>query len=155
MKAGWMTMPLAFVATFAFLFAVGTSSAGLDVDTDGDGYQDNIDNCVAIANSQKDTDGDGYGNLCDGDYDQTGTVGGPDFGIFAATFGTTEGDPGYNRHVDCNDDNIIGGPDFGCFAAQFTNGLAMLGGGPGPTGRACAAPPDSAMVECPAADILP
>ena len=117
MKAGWMTMPLAFVATFAFLFVVGTSGAGLGADTDGDGVQDSIDNCSAALNpSQVDSDLDGFGNACDGDFNNDGGVGGPDFGIFSAAFGTFAGDPGYSVVVDCNADGGIGGPDFGCFA---------------------------------------
>lgn len=147
MKAGWMTMPLAFVATFAFLFAVGTSGAGTDADSDGDGRQDNIDNCLSVPNpSQVDTDDDGYGNACDGDFNQDGKVGGPDFATFATAFAASdEGVPGYNHAVDCNGDGKVGGPDFACFASQFTNGLAAPGGGPGPSGRACVSPPGSAQ----------
>jgi hypothetical protein len=132
MKAGWMTMPLAFVATFAFLFVVGTSGAGLDADSDSDGHQDSLDNCVAKANSsQTDSDSDGAGNACDGDFTQDGVVGGPDFGAFALAFlSTEEGGGAWNADVDCNDDGIVGGPDFGCFALQFGAGL-------GPSGRAC------------------
>ncbi len=133
MKAGWMTMPLAFVATFAFLFVVGTSGAGLDADSDSDGHQDSLDNCVSAPNSaQTDSDSDGAGNACDGDYSQDGVVGAPDFGIFASAFLATEvGGGAWNPNVDCNDDGIIGGPDFGCFASQFAVGS------PGPSGRAC------------------
>mgnify|MGYP003572524396 CR=1 FL=1 len=147
MKAGWMTMPLAFVATFAFLFAVGTSGAGVDADTDGDGVQDNIDNCLTEGNAdQRDTDLDGYGNACDGDFNQDGIVGGPDFTIFSLAFLTSEGAPGYVEDADCNGDGIIGGPDFTCFAIQFTNGLnGGTSGGPGPSGRSCVSPPGSSQ----------
>ena len=159
MKAGWMTMPLAFVATFAFLFIVGTSGAGLDVDSDGDGVQDNIDNCLDDANaSQVDTDDDGYGNACDADFTNgtngpgDGVVGGPDFTAFAAAFGSNEGDANYSFDVDCNDDGTIGGPDFTCFVAGFKAGL------PGPTGRSCVAlivgPPDNLVTPCPAPDLI-
>lgn len=131
MKAGWMTMPLAFVATFAFLFVVGTSGAGPDSDTDGDGVQDNIDNCSGKANAaQTDTDDDGYGNACDPDYTNDGVVGAPDFAVLLGTFGKAEGAVGYNAAVDCNDDGVVGAPDFACM-------LSVFGGGPGPEGRGC------------------
>ncbi len=49
--------------------AVDTSSSidgAPDVDTDGDGHFDNVDNCIAIANAdQHDEDSDGLGDLCD------------------------------------------------------------------------------------------
>ena len=144
MKAGWMMMPLAFVATFAFLFVVGTSGAGTDADSDGDGFQNNVDNCSEASNaSQTDTDNDGYGNACDGDFSQDGIVGGPDFATFATAFlAGTEGATGYNRDVDCNDDGIVGGPDFACFASQFLNARTnATTGGPGPSGRACVEAP--------------
>ena len=133
MKAGWMTMPLAFVVTFAFLFVVGTSGAGLDGNSDTDTHQNNVDNCSTEPNEgQEDTDQDGHGNACDGDFTQDGIVGGPDFAAFAGAFLATENGPGWNADVDCNGDGIIGGPDFACFAGQFGQGF------PGPSGRACA-----------------
>ena len=149
MKAGWMTMPLAFVATLAFLFAVGTSGAGVDVDTDGDGVQQNIDNCPGESNSdQTDTDRDGHGNACDGDFDQNGLVGLSDFGALSATFGLDVGDPAYNENVNCDGTTIIGLADFGCFSKQFNNGLGGGGvGGPGP-GHPCAAPAGTVPQGC-------
>lgn len=49
------------------------------VDTDGDGINDNNDNCPAIANpDQIDTDGDGIGDACDNDDDDDGVADGPD-----------------------------------------------------------------------------
>lgn len=42
--------------------AVGTTNA----DTDGDGVNDSIDNCINVANpNQEDEDGDGIGDVCD------------------------------------------------------------------------------------------
>ena len=49
------------------------------VDNDGDGINDNDDNCPAIANpDQIDTDGDGMGDACDSDDDDDGVADGPD-----------------------------------------------------------------------------
>jgi hypothetical protein len=144
MKAGWMTMTLAFVATFAFLFVVGTSGAGPDADTDGDGVQDNQDNCVNDVNAnQKDSDADGYGNVCDQDYNNDGGVGGLDFGRLVAAFGSTQGDANYDDAVDCNGDEGVGGLDFGCLVASFGSSIA------GESGRACAG-----SIPCPAGPTL-
>jgi hypothetical protein len=44
-------------------------------DSDGDGTDDDEDNCRIVPNAdQRDTDGDGYGNLCDPDFDNDGRV---------------------------------------------------------------------------------
>jgi len=145
MKAGWMTLPLAFVAALAFLFVVGTSGAGSDGDSDGDGVQDNMDNCSAVSNStQLDSDRDGYGNHCDADLTNDGIVGGPDYSELLLTFGKSSGDSGYNGAADCNGDEVIGGPDYSCLLVAF-------GSAPGPSGRACA---NSAGDLCPAANPL-
>ena len=150
MKAGWMTMPLAFVAALAFLFVVGTSGAGSDGDSDGDGVQDNMDNCVAVSNAaQYDTDLDGYGNHCDMDDNNDGAVGAPDFAALLLTFGKTIGDVGYNGNMDCNHDEVIGAPDYSCLLLSF-------GASPGPSGRSCANAPGTTPTSnalCPDPDL--
>jgi hypothetical protein len=94
-------------------------------DGDGDGVEDSIDNCSEATNAgQDDTDCDGYGNLCDADYDQTGTVGFPDFGQFVTAFGSTDMEKCHNEPIPgC----IVGFPDFGSFVVLF-------GSAPGPSG---------------------
>jgi hypothetical protein len=34
-------------------------------DSDGDGFEDGVDNCPSVPNDQTDTDGDGFGDVCD------------------------------------------------------------------------------------------
>ncbi len=44
-------------------------------DSDGDGKDDNADNCTLVVNVlQRDTDGDGMGNRCDADFDQNNQI---------------------------------------------------------------------------------
>ena len=63
---------------------------------DGDRFADGSDNCSAASNaSQLDTNLDGFGNACDADYDNTGTVASPDFGILSIAYGSLPGDPNY------------------------------------------------------------
>jgi hypothetical protein len=50
--------------------------AYLDIDSDGDGIADAIDNCPSDYNpAQTDTDGDGLGDVCDDDDDNDGFTG--------------------------------------------------------------------------------
>lgn len=72
------------------ILSAGSAFAGID----GDGLADQVDNCIAEPNGpsiadaggnvQLDTDADGFGNACDGDFNQDGFVGGPDFTLFLA-----------------------------------------------------------------------
>jgi hypothetical protein len=62
-------------------------------DTDGDGVADIADNCKLVANPlQEDTDADGYGNICDGDFNNDGSVNFADLALFRQRFGTANAD---------------------------------------------------------------
>ncbi|WP_051605661.1 BspA family leucine-rich repeat surface protein [Polaribacter sp. Hel_I_88] len=51
------------------------SCSATPVDTDGDGINDDVDNCIETANTdQLDTDGDGQGDVCDEDDDNDGVL---------------------------------------------------------------------------------
>ena len=114
------------VATLASLLWGMPALAGPALDSDLDGLFDYEDNCINVANpAQDDTDGDGCGNLCDADYDQSGTVGFPDFGGFTSVFNTT-GNEG-KCHVAPIPGCTVGFPDFGFFTSNFN-------APPGPSG---------------------
>ena len=115
-----------FAATLAFLLWGTPAFAGTAPAYDRDGVGDQIDNCsIDINTGQDDTDGDDCGNLCDCDYDQSGTCDFNDFLEFAGAFGTT-GD-----EEKCHEEPIpgctVGFNDFLFFAGGF-------GGAPGPSG---------------------
>lgn len=91
------------------------------VDTDGDGYDDNSDNCTLVANpDQRDTDEDGFGNRCDGDFDNDLQINAVDLGVLRANFFSAFPD------TDLDGDGITNTVDLGIFKAAFF-------GVPGPT----------------------
>ena len=56
------------------------------------------------------------------DFDGDGTVGFSDFVQFAAQFGLSQGDTGYDARFDLDDDGAVGFSDFLIFAASFGQG---------------------------------
>jgi hypothetical protein len=81
-----------------------------DLDTDGDGVPQSLDNCTAVANTdQRDTDTpkDGYGNLCDGDLNNDGSTNTLDLQLYKGMHRTQAGNPNYNPDADFNGDGFI------------------------------------------------
>jgi hypothetical protein len=125
-------LALACALLMAFGLSMG-SFAGSLADTDGDGVPDVHDNCTTTDNgplqgacdSQQDADNDGYGNACDADFDQTGTVGGPD--LIAVLNNQNTQNLLYD--IDCT--GTVGGPD-------LIATLNLQNSAPGPSGLACA-----------------
>ena len=86
------------------------------LDSDGDGVDDDLDNCKLIPNgpdapdagghSQRDTDGDGYGNRCDPDLNNDGIVAIADFLILRGRLNSQDQD------ADLNGDGFVTIADF-------------------------------------------
>lgn len=83
---------------FALISAVAAPSfAQQTVDTDLDGVDDRIDNCLTKANpTQIDSDADGFGNVCDADLNNDGIVNATDIAIFNKRLLTTDPDADLN-----------------------------------------------------------
>ena len=95
------------------------------VDSDGDGVEDGLDNCLERANpTQDDTDQDGCGNLCDADYCNVGFVGHCALGEFASAFGSMDEE---KVHGDPVSGETVGYRDWGFWVKNF-------GSVPGPSG---------------------
>jgi hypothetical protein len=90
-----------------------------DIDSDGDGIRDYIDNCPYDYNpNQTDSDGDGVGNVCDQDcphLDGLNPVGFIDFSILASDWQLSEP----NLHGDLNIDGIVDVNDLGIFTIYW------------------------------------
>ena len=112
------------VASFCLFLAM--PAAAIDLDTDGDGVDDSIDNCILVANAdQRDTNGDGFGNVCDPDLDNNVIVNFGDVGAWVPFFNTVAGDV----DQDFNGDGFANFLDYALFP-QFFNQP------PGPSGNA-------------------
>lgn len=113
-------------------------------DTDGDGIENLLDNCVNVANpNQVDVDGDGFGVACDGDFNQDGLVSPGEFGIWFTCFsiGSVAAAAGLGPIEDptCEESNMNGdmnglitGADFSLWLARFNAGRPGVSGLPVP-----------------------
>ncbi len=103
----------------AFLAVIETD------DTDGDGVQDDADNCTRAPNQdQRDSNGDGYGNACDPDLDGNGVVNFIDLGVMKSVFFGSDDD------ADLNGDGVVNFLDLGIMKSYFFEA-------PGPKCDAC------------------
>ena len=97
--------------------------SGAGQDSDGDGFDDEVDNCTQVVNpDQRDTDADGYGNLCDADLDNDGTVNFTDLGEMKSVFFTAD------ANADLDGSGFVNFADLGIMKASFFEA-------PGPSGR--------------------
>ena len=96
----------------------------IGTDGDGDGLDNDIDNCATIVNpDQRDTDGDGFGNACDTDLNNDGVTNVIDLGLLRQVFFTSDPD------ADFDGDGVVNVVDLGIMRQRFF-------APPGPSGLA-------------------
>jgi len=131
MKISLMALVAGFCLVVGLPLAATAGPTAGGADTDGDGVGSVFDNCTAVSNAnQKDGDHDGCGDSCDGDLNQSGFSGVPDFGILKGSFNKGPGQElvGYNPIADMNcSGGLVGVPDVGAFIPLFNKV-------PGPSG---------------------
>ncbi len=97
------------------------------VDTDGDGVVDALDNCRTLSNAnQVDSNNDGFGNRCDADLSNNNSVNAQDTGLYRQQLGQPSVAPTYNA-ADLNTNGSVNAQDTGIFRQ-------LLGSPPGPSG---------------------
>lgn len=111
----------------------GLARCGGGTDIDGDLVCDAADNCVLLANQgQVDVDGEGYGNVCDGDFDNTGYITIGDFITFQTCFPRTVGAAGGPaadpecRDSDMDHSGVITIGEFSLFRRSAVYGIPGL-----------------------------
>jgi hypothetical protein len=110
------------------------SFAGLAPDADSDGIPDVLDKCVNDSRNASltcDRDQDGYGNVCDGDFNESGTTTAADYGMFFVPALASSVDTGNGTDMNCS--GTVTAADYGMF---FVPQLAA--GKPGLSGLTCA-----------------
>ena len=113
---------------FSWTLIPGNATSGqilrftVNVDTDGDGVFDSMDNCTEVSNpAQRDSNGDGYGNFCDADVDNDGAINFSDLNILKTGFFGTDAD------LDFDGDGAVNFADLQIMKDSFF-------GSPGPSG---------------------
>ncbi|MCH2337357.1 MAG: hypothetical protein MK316_08860 [Pseudomonadales bacterium] len=89
---------------------IDAGAQNITTDTDGDGLEDDSDNCASVANAEQlDTDSDGLGNACDDDDDGDGVADTTDaFSLDSEETTDTDGDgTGNNEDTDDDGDTIL------------------------------------------------
>jgi hypothetical protein len=88
-----------------------------DIDNDLVPHYEDTCNLIPNAGTELcDTDGDGIGNMCDGDFNQSGISDATDFDIFTADFGTGI-DSGVGTDLNCS--GTVDATDFNLFLPMF------------------------------------
>lgn len=124
-----MNSPYRAGLAVSVLLLAGATHAQDVWDSDGDGWDDNSDNCTLVANPlQRDTDGDYRGNFCDADFNNDNQINFTDLTIMRTHFFTT------NPDTDLDGDGVTNFRDLNVLIAQFF-------GRPGPTATDPATPP--------------
>lgn len=98
-------------------------------DGDGDGIEDELDNCSSVFNaSQCDSDNDGFGNHCDGDLNNNLVTNSQDAILFRLQLGNNIPGPAYNA-ADMNCNGAVNAQD-------WILHKKLIGSAPGPSGGA-------------------
>ncbi len=125
-----------FEGQFRITAFVVDPTGGEVADADADGVPNAFDNCIdqpngtAIADPggsiQRDTSGSGFGNMCDCDFDNSGSCNADDFNLFLPDFaaGTDSG-----IGSDMNGDGVVNANDLNLFLPLFAAGQS------GPSGH--------------------
>ncbi len=120
MNTGRFTIRLKMM--FFLSIIIMTSPIAIAFDSDGDGVDDTLDNCIEIANAdQRDSNGDGFGSVCDADLDDNGFVNFADLSLFKSAFGSN------NADADFDGNGFVNFADLSAFKLMF-------GKPPGPAG---------------------
>ncbi len=136
------TVALTFTVSDATQLELAYVAVGVDelvrdplplVDSDGDGVDDEVDNCTNVVNpDQRDTNGDGYGNACDADLNDDCSVNFGDLALIKGAFFPLPYDP----DADFDGDGFVNFGDLAFMKSTFFNSVNP-GPGAGAPGYPC------------------